>query len=549
MNEQQPQERRDRSTGESEQIEHRQQTEQTKQSEHQSVHQMHQQPEKEEQSEPSNAMDEAAVLDQPQQPRFHHIGDHTMIEGGCQFHGAEEMSIGSHVFVRSGAWFNIASEVTGERPKIMIGDGCQFNKGVSISAFNLVIIERFAGIGHNSYISDAGHEYRKVGVPFLYQGIIGGKPTIIGEGVFVGANCIISGGGITIGKGSVIGANSVVTRDIPDYSVAVGSPARVIRMFDTVANDWIKVNSPAETAEVLRRRREQPLLSICIPTFNRAKDLERCLYSIYSQIGDCSLIEVIVSDNASSDGTEEVIRKYGKIHSSLRYWRNESNIGAERNILKLLDEARGIYVKLQGDDDFFVDFSVLSLLNIVQTNMECGLFYINVLDNSLKVEQHEGMAAFVRTTSIASGFISAIILRRDAYNKIADKSRFLDSGFNHLYLQYEILRQQPRFAVIHKAMFSYAYNPPAGYNLADYCIVGYLSILNNYRDAELGEDDIREEKKTMLTHFLLPWYKKIVEERLGTDVSGFEEKFTAYYKDEPYYEEALDWIRSIPLSD
>lgn len=459
------------------------------------------------------------------------------------------MSIGSHVFVRSGAWFNIASDVTGERPKIMIGDGCQFNRGVSISASNLVIIERLAGVGHNSYISDAEHEYRNVGVPFLFQGITGGKPTIIGEGAWIGANCVISGGGIRIGKGTVIGANSVVTKDIPDYCVAVGSPARVIRMFDTAANDWIKVSSPAETAEALRRRREQPLLSICIPTFNRAKDLERCLYSIYSQIGDCSLIEVVVSDNASSDETGEVIRKYGKIHSSLRHWRNETNIGAERNILKLLDGARGVYVKLQGDDDFFVDYSVLPLLNVIQTNRDCGLFHIDVLDNSLKMEQHEGMTAFIRAASIASGFISSIILKRDAYNQIADKTKFLDSGFNHLYLQYEILRKQPRFAVIHRAMFNYAYNPPAGYNLADYCIDGYLSILNHYRDDGLDEEHIREEMKNMLSSFLLPWYKKIVEERLGTDLGGFEEKFTVWYKDEPYYEEALSWIRSIPLPE
>ena len=47
--------------------------------------------------------------------------------------------------------------------------------------------------------------------------------------------------GVTIGKNSVIGANSVVTKDIPDYCVAVGAPAKVIKKYDFESGKWLKV--------------------------------------------------------------------------------------------------------------------------------------------------------------------------------------------------------------------------------------------------------------------------------------------------------------------
>jgi len=57
------------------------------------------------------------------------------------------------------------------------------------------------------------------------------KPIVIGDGAHIGIGAIIMPG-VTIGRGAVIGAGSVVTRDIPDYSVAVGCPAKVIKTFE-----------------------------------------------------------------------------------------------------------------------------------------------------------------------------------------------------------------------------------------------------------------------------------------------------------------------------
>lgn len=60
----------------------------------------------------------------------------------------------------------------------------------------------------------------------------------IGDGSWIGTNVVVVGN-VHIGKHCVIGANSVVTKNIPDYSIAVGVPAKVVKKYDFIENKWI----------------------------------------------------------------------------------------------------------------------------------------------------------------------------------------------------------------------------------------------------------------------------------------------------------------------
>lgn len=80
------------------------------------------------------------------------------------------------------------------------------------------------------YITDCNHEYRDIDVSVINQGIVQkGQKGSIGGGSYIGINAVIVGN-IRIGRHCVIGGNSVVTKDVPDYCVAVGCPARVIKI-------------------------------------------------------------------------------------------------------------------------------------------------------------------------------------------------------------------------------------------------------------------------------------------------------------------------------
>jgi acetyltransferase-like isoleucine patch superfamily enzyme len=109
--------------------------------------------------------------------------------------------------------------------------------GVTISVAHEVVLGRYVMLARNVYISDHRHAYEDVDVPINEQGIADIRPTSIGDETWLGHNaCVLPG--VHIGRHCVIGANSTVTRDIPDYCVAVGSPARVVKVYDFREKRW-----------------------------------------------------------------------------------------------------------------------------------------------------------------------------------------------------------------------------------------------------------------------------------------------------------------------
>lgn len=96
------------------------------------------------------------------------------------------------------------------------------------------------------------------------------------------------------------------------------------------------------------------ILTIGIPTYNGAPHIRETLDSILSQDPNIldSKVEILISDNASTDETELIVREYSSKHPNLiRYSKNEINIGFDRNLDMLFKKANGAYVWLMGDDD------------------------------------------------------------------------------------------------------------------------------------------------------------------------------------------------------
>jgi acetyltransferase-like isoleucine patch superfamily enzyme len=123
-------------------------------------------------------------------------------------------------------------------PVVSIGDRCLIGKGSGIVGHFSITIGNDVWTGHHVYITDQNHGYEDVSVPISRQSQPE-RAVIIGDGSWLGHGSIILPG-VTIGEHVVIGANSVVTKNIPPFSVAVGSPARVIRKF--VENQgWVEV--------------------------------------------------------------------------------------------------------------------------------------------------------------------------------------------------------------------------------------------------------------------------------------------------------------------
>ena len=124
---------------------------------------------------------------------------------------------------------------------------------------------------------------------------------------------------------------------------------------------------------------KQPLLSICIPTRNRADVLKPCLDSIVNSESFTSDIEVIVSDNCSEDETQKLTLEYVEKYPNIKYYRNDSNLGGNRNILLSLERGSGIFLKLNNDYSIFKKESLEYLVSIVKDNLnnKPALFFHN----------------------------------------------------------------------------------------------------------------------------------------------------------------------------
>ena len=110
----------------------------------------------------------------------------------------------------------------GERVVIRPGNVLAADEYASITIQDNVMF----GMGVHIYVNN--HKFTDKDIPIIDQGYTPSKDVLIKNGAWIGANCIILPG-VTIGINSVVGAGSVVTKSIPDYSVAVGIPARVIK--------------------------------------------------------------------------------------------------------------------------------------------------------------------------------------------------------------------------------------------------------------------------------------------------------------------------------
>jgi acetyltransferase-like isoleucine patch superfamily enzyme len=150
------------------------------------------------------------------------------------------IKIGNSVRICQHAWLNVPPEAPKREPAIVIEDDCIVNSGSILSARNRIHLERSVNVAQQVLIMDHNHAYEDIDTPIIEQGITEGGTIRIGEGSWIGhgAAIVCSRGELTIGRHCVISANSVVMRSIPDYSVAFGIPATVIRQYDPKTGAW-----------------------------------------------------------------------------------------------------------------------------------------------------------------------------------------------------------------------------------------------------------------------------------------------------------------------
>jgi abequosyltransferase len=189
-----------------------------------------------------------------------------------------------------------------------------------------------------------------------------------------------------------------------------------------------------------------PLLSICIPTYNRAGFLSECLASINPEELD-GKVEVVVSDNASTDDTLTVLKAF-QATLPLRYIVQSENQGPDRNFDAVVTEARGEYCWLLGSDDVVQPGGVRNLVAAL-TSFQKDIVQFGYVQGDLNLRpqhraappagpvqtSHRGLACYLAAQpnmSLLFTFISAYAFRRSIW---MDRQHLIRNWIGSYYIQ------------------------------------------------------------------------------------------------------------------
>ena len=126
-------------------------------------------------------------------------------------------------------------------PQLLIGNRVHFGKMNRIGCDNKIVIEDDVLFAPHVHISDRNHGFEDIHTPISKQKVISKGPVVIGAETWLGFGCQVMSG-VEIGKHCVIAAGAVVVKDVPDYCVVGGNPARILKQYNKNTNKWEKYN-------------------------------------------------------------------------------------------------------------------------------------------------------------------------------------------------------------------------------------------------------------------------------------------------------------------
>jgi abequosyltransferase len=221
----------------------------------------------------------------------------------------------------------------------------------------------------------------------------------------------------------------------------------------------------------------KPLLTLAIPTYNRAACLRELLSVLAGQLQNEPRVELMISDNASPDDTPAVIQEFVDRGLPIRYIRNPNNIGPDANFLQCFEQARGKYVWLFSDDDLIIPGGLAKILNYL-TDVTYDLIWLtgsSFAEFYVPAAAKQGRDAleitsareYARRVHVFFTFISANIINKESVLAGTEKpfSSLVGSSLGQLAWTYTALNRFTRGLYIREKLIAVRANNTGGYKL------------------------------------------------------------------------------------
>lgn len=206
----------------------------------------------------------------------------------------------------------------------------------------------------------------------------------------------------------------------------------------------------------------EPLLSISIPTYNRAERLMSTVTEVLRLSESLGLppdqIEIVVTSNGSTDSTDDQMLTLVAENPRVRYFRNDKNYGIDENIARAVENARGRFVHLLSDDDIVLPDTYLRLLRALEKNPATDFLFLNAAllrDESLCIMAPPVVAvrddaewawldkdSFFEAVGVWLTFLSSFVVRREAWLDVRDHRRHIGTEIYLAHVALEVIARR-----------------------------------------------------------------------------------------------------------
>lgn len=295
------------------------------------------------------------------------------------------------------------------------------------------------------------------------------------------------------------------------------------------------------------------VLSICIPTFNRAILLERTLSALVSEPAFKSgIVEICISDNASTDHTEDVVKQYSTKFNNIKYNRNKENtVIIDGNFPIVAALASGTYIKFLNDYAYFKQGELDRIIEFITANIERKpvLFFSNknLLNKTDEFITCDSLDSFVQAASYWTTWVLCAGMWREDFLSINDRDRKVEK---YMWCPDNYLRllSSGRKAIIYNREFCNIskLNKKGGYNIFQVFGINYLQLYDDYLNSkQIKRKTYNTERYRLFRHFLINWYNVLYSS--SDNPFSFERNnsvnfLMVNYRFKPYFYFGLMWL-------
>lgn len=286
---------------------------------------------------------------------------------------------------------------------------------------------------------------------------------------------------------------------------------------------------------------KQPLISICIPTKNRADVLNKCLKSIFSNnYYNRDLIEVVVSDNCSTDNTEEIVSKFLVEGNNLIYNRNSENlgVGGNANFLKVLSLANGLFLKINNDYSVFTDNGISYLIDFVKKYKDSkpSLYFVHKNVITPVYKKIDSIDALLEDQKWGLSWLGSMGYWKESFDILPEKEKMIPTRF--VQIDWFLRTFSKNGCVICTAPFTTREqfsSQQGGYNFIEVHTKNFIGMFEPYVDSgDIKESTLVAVKRDLL-YTMLDWVDKLKADNGTSFTYSHDGWFDILYKQYKQY--------------